>query len=196
MRDKSDIDGPAVHQQLTADNQLLDTSFEPSPATVDHILAERAEQLAKRQHAHSREENSQRTLLLLEVGSFTAGVEIQWIQEVIHLERKHAPIPDGHALLLGVINVHNQLASLINPWLLMNEQPTGTNVTFPQAVFLRHAHLRVAIGCTQTLDLVTLSEEAWQSDRLFLYSAERRPGVLLDIRHLMKSLENQHPHLI
>lgn len=194
MSEKQDIDWQAVHQQLATGGQLLETAFEPSPETVDKILAQRAEQLAQRQHATKVAQSSHRTVLLLEVGTYTAGIEIQWIQEVVNLERKHAPVPDAHELLLGVINVHNQLACLVNPWLLMNEKSHEPQLTFPQAVFLRHANLRVAIGCTRTLNLVELAEESWQSDRLFLYGEERKPGVLLDIRHLMKSLENQQQH--
>ncbi|SKA81714.1 Chemotaxis signal transduction protein [Prosthecobacter debontii] len=195
MTETRDIDWHAVHEQLDASSRLLESSFQPPPEAVERILAERAEQLAHRRNLTPSAPATSRTLLLIEVGSYTAGIEIKWIQEVVNLERQPAPIPDAHELLLGVINIHNQMAALINPWLLMNEKPT-TQYTFPQAVFLRHPHLNLAVGCTQALNLVELTEDAWQSDRLFLYGSERRPGVLLDIHHLVTSLENQQQHLI
>jgi hypothetical protein len=81
--------------------------------------------------------------------------------------------------------------NLINPGPLLNEELPAGSGAFSQAVMLRHPQLRVAIGCSQVVDLVDLAEDAWQSERLFFFHPDRSPGVLLDIHALLQRWEKQ-----
>lgn len=190
MSEIQKIDWQAVHQRLDDSTRLLENAFEPPTDVVERTLAIRAEQLARRQTA-STQTAALRTVLLLEVGDHVAGIEIQWLQEVVNLTRSYTPVPDAHELLLGVVNIHNHLVNLVNPWPLLNEASAADSGELSQAVLLRHPHLRVAIGCTRVMDLVELSDEAWQSDRLFFFSPDKGPGVLLDMESLLLSWEKQ-----
>lgn len=190
MSEKQKIDWQAVHRTLDESSHLLKTAFEPTPEVVDRTLAARAEHLARRQ-AITALQTTGRTVLLLAVGESVAGIEIHWIQEVVNLGQSPTPVPDAHELLLGVVNVHNQLVTLVNPQPLLNEAAAAVSGEISQAVLLRHPQLKVAIGCTQVLDLVEVQDEAWQSDRLFFFNAEQTPGVLLDVRSLLQSWEKQ-----
>jgi len=190
MSDPRKIDWQAVHQPLDESSLLLKSAFEPTPEVVARTLADRADLLARREKL-TASQSALRTVLLLEAGGHMAGIEIKWIQEVVNLTQSYTPVPDAHELLLGVVNVHNQLVNLVNPEPLLNEGSAAVASEFSQAVLLRHPQLKVAIGCTQVLDLVELPEEAWQSDRLFFFSPEQCPVVLLDIRALLQSWEKQ-----
>ena len=191
MSEKQKIDWQAVHRKLDESSHLLKTAFEPTPEEVDRTLAARAEQLARRQ-ATAGGQTTGRTVLLLAVGENVAGIEIHWIQEVVNLGQSPTLVPDAHELLLGVVNVHNQLVTLVNPEPLLNESAAAATAgEISQAVLLRHPQLKVAIGCAQVLDLVELPDAAWQSDRLFFFNAEQTPGVLLDVRSLLQSWEKQ-----
>ncbi|MGV3662385.1 MAG: chemotaxis protein CheW [Prosthecobacter sp.] len=194
MSEKHEIDWPAVHRQLEHGTQLLETAFTPPPEQVRRVLAERAEALARRQNRTTAAaeaataQTARRSVLLVEVGSHIAGIEIHWVREVLHLPQGHAPVPDAHALLLGVVNVHSQIVNLVSPWPLLNEaapSAAGTPAAFPQAVLLRHPHLNVAIGCTAVRSLVELPPEAWQDERLFLPGDDQRPAVLMDVAALL-----------
>lgn len=189
MTDSRSIDWPAVHRKLETSQQRLEQAFAPLPETVEHTLEARARALAARLDrsggAAGTPENEQKTLLLLEVGDHLAGIELHWLQEVLPLPHAPVPVPEAHDLLLGVFNAHNQFINLINPWPLLQQQPPGGAVTFPQAILLRHPRLRLALGCTRVLDLLPLPEAAWQSERHFLSPADGTPGVLLDAGALL-----------
>ncbi len=193
MTDLAAIDWPAVHQKLEHGTQLLEEAFHPPQERVSHMLAQRAEVLASRPQAAAALAQARRTLLLLEIGSHVAGVEVHWVREVVSLTRGHAPVPDADERLLGVINVHNHIVNLVNPWPLLNEPvPASTGSSnFGMAVLLRHSQLSVAIACSQVLTLVDLPEQAWQGDNIFLFGADQRPGVLLDVPALLLPWEQQ-----
>lgn len=197
MSEKYQIDWPAVHQQLEHGTQLLETAFTPPPEQVQRILTERAEVLARRLDratAAASAQSARRSVLLVEVGSHIAGIEIHWLREVLKLPHGHVPVPDAHDLLLGVVNVHSQIVNLVSPWPLLNESapPASDGASaFPHAVLLRHAHLSVAIGCTAVRSLVELPPEAWQDERLFLHGNEQRPAVLIDVAALLREWEKQ-----
>ncbi len=187
MSEEHDIDWPAVHRRLEHGTQLLETVFSPPPEQVTHILAERAGVLARRQDrakAAPAAPSGHRSVLLVEVGSHVAGIETQWVREVLNLPHGHAPVPDAHELLLGVVNVHSQIVNLLSPWPLLNEAAPAA-MAFPHAVLLRHAHLSVAIGCTAVLSLEELPSEAWRDERLFLHGSEQLPAVLIDVAALL-----------
>ena len=190
MNAARNIDWTAVHQQLGDSIRLLEGSFAPEPEQVERILAERADALLRRHAKGEAAHVGQRSLLLLEVGSHVAGIEVQWVREVVNLAHGQVSVPDADPLVLGVVNVHNQIVNLVNPWPLLNEA-SPTAASFPRAVLLRHPHLAVAIGCSQVLDLVSLPESAWRDDRLFVYRAESRTGVLLDIQNLLSRWEKE-----
>lgn len=190
MSDTPSIRWQTVYKQLEESGRQLDAVFAPDPELINRTLARRAESLSQRTERQVKDETL-RHLLLVRVGDYTAGIEVQWIQEVMGLSQEYAPVPDAHELLLGVINVHNQIVNLVNPWALMNETAPATASTFPHAVLLRHAHLRIAIGCSEVINLVELPPSAWQSDRLFLYQADESPAVLLDIHALLATWEKQ-----
>lgn len=191
MSEKSEIDWPAVHQGLEHGIQLLESAFTPPPEEARRILAERAGALARRQ-VHDNTAQNRRSVLLVEVGSHVAGIEIHGVREVLNLPRGHAPVPDAHDLLLGVVNVQSQIVNLVNPWPLLRESaPAGGAAAFPHAVLLRHAHLSVAIGCTAVLSIVELPPEAWQDERLFLHGSAQRPAVLVDVAALLSSWEKE-----
>ncbi len=192
MSEKQAIHWPAVHQRLEHGVQLMQAAFTPPPEVVDLILTERAEALARRQDRtiDTTAQGARRSVLLVEVGSHIAGIEIPWVREVLNLGQGHAPVPDAHDLLLGVVNVHSQIVNLISPWPLLNESaPSAGEVAFPHAVLLRHAHLSVAIGCTAVLNIAELPPEAWQDERLFLHGSEQRPAVLIDVAALLGAWE-------
>lgn len=195
MSEKHAIDWPAVHQRLEHGTQLLKEAFNPPPEQVQRILTERAEVMARRLDrttAAASAQSARRKVLLVEVGSHIAGIEIHWVREVLNLPRGHAPVPDAHDLLLGVVNVHSQIVNLVSPWPLLNESmPPASAVAFPHAVLLRHAHLSVAIGCTAVLSMVDLPPEAWQDERLFLHGSEQRPAVLIDVAALLGPWEKE-----
>lgn len=191
MSEASNIDWSAVRRKLEESQHSLESALTRSPAEADGILARRAEILARRP-APAAQATSLRTLLLVEVGTKVAGLEVSWVQEVVNLAEAHSPIPEAYPSLLGVINVHNQIVNLISPWPLLNETaPGSTAAAFPKAVLLRHPHLAVAIACTQVLHLVELPDSAWQSDRHFFHRSDQPPGVLLDVAGLLASLEKQ-----
>jgi chemotaxis signal transduction protein len=190
MSKNQKTDWQAVRRKLDENAHLLQSAFDPSREVIDDILAARAQHLARRQ-GQGAEYTARRTVLLIEVGGSTAGIEIQWIQEVVNLAQNFTPVPDADEVLLGVVNVHNQLVNLINPGPLLNEELPAGSGAFSQAVMLRHPQLRVAIGCSQVVDLVDLAEDAWQSERLFFFHPDRSPGVLLDIHALLQRWEKQ-----
>ncbi len=190
MSDTPSIHWQTVYQQLQKSQRQLETAITPEPADIDLTLAQRAEALAQREDRRAKDETL-RHLLLIRVGDHTAGIEVQWIQEVIGLAQDYAPIPDAHDLLLGVINIHNQIVNLVNPWPLLNEATPSTAPTFPHAVLLRHAHLRLALGCSEVINLVEVKASDWHSDRLFLSPTDNTPTVLLDIHALLADWEKQ-----
>jgi hypothetical protein len=148
MSKNQKTDWQAVRRKLDENAHLLQSAFDPSREVIDDILAARAQHLARRQ-GQGAEYTARRTVLLIEVGGSTAGIEIQWIQEVVNLAQNFTPVPDADEVLLGVVNVHNQLVNLINPGPLLNEELPAGSGAFSQAVMLRHPQLRVAIGCSQ-----------------------------------------------
>lgn len=192
MTDPRSIHWPAVHQKLAVSQQMLEQAFSPSPETVEHTLAARAEALAARRSG-SVSTGEERHLLLLEVGDHLAGIELHWLQEVLPLPHSPVPVPEAHELLLGVFNAHNHFINLVNPWPLLHQQPPGGAVVFPQAILLRHPRLRVAIGCTRVLDLLPLPEAGWQSERHFLSPLDGTPGVLLDAGALLDTWARNLP---
>lgn len=189
MKPPRTIDWSAVHEKLEHGSHLLESAFAPEPAQVERVLAERAEALLHRDDKPSAA-TARRSVLLLEIGSHVAGIEVHWVREVLNLPQGHVPVPDAHELLVGVVNVHSQIVNLVNPWPLLNEAaPAAPH--FPHAVLLRHGHLAVAIGCTQVLDLAHLPEDAWRDERLFVFGAAERTAVLLDIRALLSPWEKE-----
>lgn len=196
MSEKHPIDWPAVHRRLDRGAELLLGAFTPPPEQVKRILSERADALAGRQDGTSTTtvQGTRRSVLLVEVGSHIAGIEVHWVREVLNLSRGHAPVPDAADLLLGVVNVHSQIVNLVTPWPLINEPAPAAadaSAAFPHAVLLRHPHLSVAIGCTAVRSLVELPPEAWQDERLFIHGSEQRPAVLIDVAALLGPWERE-----
>lgn len=188
MSDTPSIHWQTVYHQLKESERQLEAVITPQQGDIERTLAQRAEALTQRGERQLKDE-SLRHLLLIRVGDHTAGIEVPWIQEVIGLVQDYTPVPDAHDLLLGVINVHNQIVNLVNPWPLLNETAPTAVPTFPHAVLLRHAHLRIAIGCSEVINLVELKTADWQSDRLFLSPPDHTPSVLLDIHALLADWE-------
>lgn len=181
MKSSPDIDWRAVHATLRENERRLAEAFAPAEEGVELALKQRAAALASRRPLESARLSS-RTILVLRAGGHVAGVELRAVKEVLRTSG-HATVPDAHASILGVINVHNELTCLLDPYVLLHETAPAEDAPFTHAVLLAHPHLRIAIACHEVMRLEEIPDAHEQPSNVF--RSEGRTGTVLDLESLL-----------
>lgn len=135
----------------------------PDDAALHRRLAERAAKYARRRHAEAPA--ATRALLLLEAGSQVIGIAVSEVSEVARIHT-YAPVPHAAPKLLGVVNIQNELYSLLDLAALVGS-PTPADEPPARAVVLRHPELRLALACREILGLEEIPADRIQADGAF-----------------------------
>ena len=175
-----------VKLQLATSQKRLEEVFAPKDNSVKRLLADRAAKYANREK-QSNVSSPYLSILILKVGNHLLGLESSDVWEVARFSAS-AAVPEAFDSLLGVINVHNDLYCLLNPYYYLNET-TSEPPAFTQAVVLRHLHLKIAIGCDELLGLESIPQTSLQDNRVFKLGSQF--GILLDVKAILNPLEGR-----
>jgi chemotaxis signal transduction protein len=163
----------------------------PSPATpapaapdLERVLAERAAKLATRRGRHTAPVET-RALLLLKVGEQLIAFPAREVAEVARLDT-FAPVPHAAPYLLGVVNIQNELHSLLSLEKLVGTAGTG-DAPPARAVVLRHPELRLALACTEVPGVEEIPLTRIQPDGVIQFGAGF--GKLLDTAAVLEALD-------
>jgi chemotaxis signal transduction protein len=150
---------------------------------IEDILAERADRLAHR-HKQVAPRTRHRDVLILKVGNHLAGIDVAFVQEIIKVEN-FVPVPDASESLLGILNIHNNFVSLLDP--RSHLEITRAAEPYPWALILRHESLHVALACDEVLRIEPLPVDAFDEQGAFRY--HDAIGSMLDVTRLLLPLE-------
>jgi chemotaxis signal transduction protein len=165
-----------------ADHSLPTTSA----PEIERVMARRAAKYAERQGRGATLVQETRLLLLIKVAEQLIGLPAQEVSEIIRLDH-YAPVPHAAPNLLGVVNVQNDLYSLLDAANLVHAGAPGA--THAQAIVLRHPELRLALACTEVIGLEHVTLDKIQADGIFQSGSTF--GTLLEIESIIAALE--HP---
>lgn len=150
------IDWEQVKMRLRKSQLALEKALTPDPARTEAIFRERAAQLASR-GARADAGPAVLRVLTFAIGTGRYGVEFADVVELLPFTRC-TPIPGAPAALLGVINVHGEIQSVVDLGRLMetSEHDIRTEGT---VLLLRKGVGRVALRVDR-LDRVQTFPEA------------------------------------
>lgn len=186
MNESTEINWDAVRLQLAKSQKRLEEVFAPKKDVVKRLLVERAAKYANRDK-QSDSSAEVLSILVLKVGNHLLGLESSDVWEVARFTAS-AAVPEAFDSLLGVINVHNELYCLLNPYFYLNET-SSEPPAFTQAVVLRHPHLKIAFGCDEFLGLEKILQTSLQDNRVFQIGSQF--GILLDTKAILTPLEGR-----
>ncbi len=153
---------------------------------VAGILRERAARLAARRTTADSHVPTV-PMLVVRAGEERLGLLATAVRELTRLDGV-TPVPGAHPHLLGVINLHNDLVSLINPLGLAGDAVArAPQHPFTHAVLLRHERLRLALACHDVVGIEQVPADVWHGERTFQSGADLT--LLLPEAHLFSQYD-------
>jgi purine-binding chemotaxis protein CheW len=148
------IDWEEVKARLRKSQLALEKALTPDPARTEALFRERAAQLARR-GARADAGPAVLRVLTFALGAERYGVEFADVQELLPFARC-TPIPGAPAGLLGVINVHGEIQSVVDLGRLM-EIPEPEVRSDGTVLLLRKGVDRVALRVDRLDKVQTLT---------------------------------------
>jgi purine-binding chemotaxis protein CheW len=136
---KQRIDWAEVKRRLDDSQQALERVLAPSAADLGPLYLQRAALLAQRRRAASVPADSLRALVFT-LGAERYALEFAYLVELLPFANC-TPVPGGPPALLGVINVHGEIRSVVDMGRLL-DVPTGTA---GYVLLLRHQGRQVGL---------------------------------------------------
>ena len=136
------IDWDDVKQRLHASQLALEKALSPGPERTEAIYRERAEQLAKREGDAGSPSTASR-MLVFNLGRERYAIDFNAIVELLPFANCTA-VPSGPPELLGVINVHGEIRSVVDLGrLLALAEEEGRSPGY--VLLVRHRDLEVGL---------------------------------------------------
>jgi purine-binding chemotaxis protein CheW len=109
---KTGIDWNEVHRRIEKTQELLEQGFVPSPEETRAILKNRAKTLALEPAQAGLNQNFME-IVKFHLSQETYGIETAFVREVYPL-KDLTPLPCTPSFVLGIINIHGQILSVID----------------------------------------------------------------------------------
>jgi purine-binding chemotaxis protein CheW len=154
------IDWAEIHQRMAAAEAAIARNEHATHDETLVILKARAKALARKIEGSSRGEASLEVVCFL-LGQEKYGIESRYVREVCPLNDL-TPLPGTPSFVLGIVNVHGQVLSVIDIRQFF-DLPQGGVGDLDRLIVLQHDSMEFALFCNAILGVVEVPTSELQS---------------------------------
>ena len=154
------IDWAEIHQRMAAAEAAIARNGRATHDETLAILKARAKALARKIEGSSREEASLEVVCFL-LGQEKYGIESRYVREVCPLNDL-TPLPGAPSFVLGIVNVHGQVLSVIDIREFFDLPQRGVG-DLDRLIVLQHGSMEFALFCNAILGVVEVPTSELQS---------------------------------